>query len=65
MVRKVRIFGIGITVVAAFIFGRMSVETSLIQEGETIKVSEIDAAYRDFIDAQTDTLDFFKSQDFF
>jgi len=54
-----------IIIVSAFVLGRISLILPAAQEAEFETVSEIEAAYENFIGAQTETLDFFKSQDFF
>ena len=52
-------------IAGAFILGRMSVPLPTVEETSLQSVTELEAAYQNFITAQTDTLDFFKSQEFF
>jgi len=50
---------------SAFIFGRSSVKPRIEKKADIESVSDLEAAYGNFIDAQTETLAFFKAQDFF
>ncbi len=54
-----------IAIVSAFIFGRLTALPPTVEEAPVQNVSDLEAAYQDFIEAQTETLDFFKSQEFF
>ena len=65
MTRTIYFLLAAIVIASAFLFGRLSVTPPTNELVEAQSVSELDAAYQDFIAAQTDTLDFFKSQDFF
>ena len=63
--RGVWVLLMGLGLLAAFIFGRMSVDEAIISETPPVNLTELETAYENLLIAQTETLDFFESQEFF
>jgi len=65
MMRTIYFFLTAVVIASAFIFGRLSVTSSPVEVVDVKPISELETAYASFMDAQTETLAFFKAQDFF